>query len=70
MGFEEGNAVRDLERWMKTTEHPHYEGYFLHGDQKPHCWSGPGTQIDRLKEMAQHIMRKKPEGANTGWWAY
>jgi len=64
------NAVRDLERWMKTTENPHYEGYFLYGDQKPHCWSGPGTQIDRLREMAQHIMRKKPEGANTGWWKY
>jgi len=64
------NAVRDLEKWMKTTQNPHYEAYFLYGDQKPHCWSGPGTQIDRLKEMAQHIMRKKPEGANTGWWKY
>jgi len=64
------NAVRELEKWMKTTQNPHYEGYFLYGDQKPHCWSGPGTQIDRLKEMAQHIMRKKPEGANTGWWKY
>ena len=64
------NAVRDLERWMKTTENPHYEGYFLYGDQKPHCWSGLGTQADRLREMAQHIMRKKPEGANAGWWRY
>lgn len=64
------NAVRDLEKWMRTTENPHYEGYFLYGDQKPHCWSGPGTQVDRLKEMAQHIMRKKPDGANTGWWRY
>ena len=64
------NAVRDLERWMKTTENPHYEGYFLYGDQKPHCWSGLGTQADRLREMAQHIMRNKPEGANAGWWRY
>ena len=64
------NAVRDLERWMKTTENPHYEGYFLYGDQKPHCWSGPGTQADRLEEMGQHIMRRKPEGANTEWWKY
>jgi hypothetical protein len=64
------NAVRDLEKWMRTTENPHYEGYFLYGDQKPHCWSGPGTQVDRLKEMAQHIMRKKPDGANTAWWRY
>jgi hypothetical protein len=55
---------------MKTTENPHYEGYFLYGDQKPHCWSGPATPTDRLKEMAQHIMSRKPEGANTGWWKY
>jgi len=64
------NAVRELEKWMKTTQNPHDEGHFLYGDQKPHCWSGPGTQIDRLKEMAQHIMHRKPEGANTGWWKY
>jgi hypothetical protein len=64
------NAVRDLERWMKTTENPHDEGYFLYGDQKPHCWSGPGTATDRLREMAQHIVRQKPEGANTAWWKY
>ena len=28
---------------MKTTEDPHYEGFFMYGDQKPHFWSGPGT---------------------------
>ena len=28
---------------MKTTTNPHYEGYFLYGDGKPHCWSGPVT---------------------------
>jgi len=64
------NAVRELEKWMKTTENPHDEGFFLYGEQKPHCWSGPGTQVDRLKEMAQQVMRRKPEGASTPWWRY
>ena len=53
---------------MKTTTNPHYEGFFLYGDGKPHCWSGPGTSGDRLKEMAQHIMAHKPDGATTPWW--
>lgn len=64
------NAVREMQAWMRTTENPHYEGYFLYGDGKPHCWSGPVTPAERLKEMAQHIMRHKPEGTTTGWWRY
>ncbi len=64
------NSTRELEAWMKTTENPHYEGYFLYGDGKPHCWSGPGSQTDRLKEMAQHIVRHKPDGAGSPWWKY
>jgi hypothetical protein len=64
------NSTKTLELWMKTTENPHYEGFFMYGDNKPHCWSGPVTPADRLKEMAQHVMRKKPEGATTPWWTY
>jgi hypothetical protein len=64
------NAVRELEKWMKTTTNPHDEGYFLYGDGKPHCWSGPATQVQRLREIAEHIMRHKPEGATTPWWRY
>ena len=45
---------------MKTTENPHYEGFFMYGDNKPHCWSGPVSSADRLKEMAQFIQRKRP----------
>ncbi len=64
------NSTMELEAWMKTTENPHYEGYFLYGDGKPHCWSGPGTSTDKLKEMAQHILRHKPDGATAPWWKY
>jgi hypothetical protein len=62
--------VRTLEAWMKTTENPHYEGFFMYGDQKPHCWSGPGTAADKIREMAEYGLRKKPEGATTPWWKY
>jgi len=64
------NSTKVLEDWMRTTSNPHYQGYFLYGDGKPHCWSGPVTQAERLEEMAQFIMRKKPEGATTPWWRY
>ncbi len=64
------NSTRELEAWMKTTASPHYEGYFLYGDGKPHCWSGASSQPERLKEMAQHILRHKPDGATAPWWKY
>ena len=63
-------GTRELEAWMKTTQNPHYEGYFVYGDQKPHCWSGPGTSADRLKEMAEFGLRKMPQGTTTPWWRY
>jgi Putative esterase len=63
-------ATRALQAWMETTENPHVEGFFLYGDGKPHCWSGPGTETDRIREMAEHALRHKPDGATTPWWAY
>ena len=59
-----------LEQWMQQTTDPHYPGFFMYGDRQPHCWSGPVTQAERLKEMAQFILRKKPEGQTTAWWRY
>lgn len=64
------NAVVLLEQWMKTTTNPHYEGFFMYGDREPHCWTGPVSYDERLKEMAQFILRRKPEGATTPWWEY
>jgi hypothetical protein len=62
------NSTRQLQDWMKTTTNPHYEGYFLYGDGKPHCWSGPVNAGERLKEMAQHVMAHKPDWATADWW--
>jgi hypothetical protein len=64
------NSTTELEKWMKTTDNPHYEGFFMYGDRKPHCWSGPVTPAERLNEMAQFILSKKPEGTTTPWWRY
>jgi hypothetical protein len=64
------NSTRELEKWMKTTTNPHYEGFFMYGNNKPHCWSGPVSSSERLKEIAQFIQRKRPEGATTSWWTY
>jgi hypothetical protein len=63
-------ATRELEKWMKTTQNPHYEGFFMWGDGKPHCWSGPGTATDRIRDMAKHAVAHKPEGVTTPWWRY
>jgi hypothetical protein len=64
------NSTRELEKWMKTTTNPHYEGFFMYGNNKPHCWTGPVSPAERLKEIAQFIQRKRPEGATTSWWTY
>ena len=63
-------AVYEMEAWMSTTSDPHYPGFFMYGDRKPHCWSGPVTTAERLKEMAMHGLRHKPEGVTTPWWEY
>lgn len=64
------NSTKDLETWMKTTENPHYEGFFLYGDGKGHCWQGPESTPERLKQMAAHVMRHMPAGTTTPWWTY
>jgi len=64
------NSTRQLEAWLKTTSSPHVPGFFLYGDGKGHCWSGPVSTAERLKEMAQHVMRSMPEGTLTPWWRY
>ena len=63
-------AVFEMEAWMETTTNPHVPGFFMYGDRKPHCWSGPVSTPERLKEMAQHGLRHKPEGTTTPWWRY
>jgi hypothetical protein len=64
------NSTKELEEWMKTTQNPHYTGFFLYGDGKGHCWQGPESTAERIKQMAVHIANHKPEGMTTPWWKY
>ena len=64
------NAVRELEAWMKTTEEPHYPGFFLYGEGQGHCWRGPSSTAERLKDMAQYIQRNQPASTTTRWWEH
>ncbi len=43
------NSTKELEEWMKTTQNPHYKGFFLYGDGKGHCWQGPESTAERLQ---------------------
>ncbi len=62
-------AVRQLQAWMKTTENPHYEGYFQYGLFKPHCYAGDVSTPDRLREMATFGVAHMPAGHATPWWS-
>jgi Putative esterase len=64
------NSTMELEAWLKTTTAPHSEAQFMYGNLKPHCWQGPVTAAQRVIEIAQHIQRHKPAGADTPWWDY
>jgi hypothetical protein len=63
-------AVREMADWMATTEDPHYPGFFMYGDGKGHCWSGPVSTAERLKEIASHALRHMPEERTSPWWRY
>ena len=60
--------VMELQAWMETTENPHYPGFFSYGRGRGHCYSGPVSTGERLKEMAQHVIRHQPAVLDTPWW--
>ena len=62
--------VMEMQAWMETTENPHYPGFFMYGRTEGHCYSGPVSTAERLKEMAQHVMRNQPAVLDTPWWKY
>ena len=62
------NGVHRMQDWMKTTVNPHYEGYFVYGAMKGHCYTGPENSADRLKQMGEHILAHMPAGTVADWW--
>ena len=63
-------AVREMDRWMRQTVDPHYTGVFMYGDGMGHCWQGPLSTADRLREMARHVVRHQPDDVTTPWWEH
>ncbi len=62
------NGTRKLQEWMKGTKDPHYEGFFVYGAGKGHCYSGPVNNAERLKEMGQYILSRMPSDRVAEWW--
>jgi hypothetical protein len=62
------NGTRKLQEWMKGTQAPHYEGFFVYGAGKGHCYSGPVNNAERLKEMGQYILSRMPPDGVAEWW--
>lgn len=62
------NSTKLLEEWMKTTTDPHYEGYFEYGEGVGHCYAGTATDWERLREIADHMMSRRPAGSPDAWY--
>ena len=62
------NSTKMLEEWMKTTENPHYEAYFEYGEGAGHCYTGRVSDSERLREIARHMMDRKPDRAPDSWY--
>ncbi|MBM3291320.1 hypothetical protein FJY84_01430 [Candidatus Bathyarchaeota archaeon] len=74
------NAVYLMEEFLKNTKDPHYGGMVYYGDRFTHCWYGNfyiPSSLDRFelvqrfsKEMAEHITKTAPKGADIKGWRY
>jgi len=62
------NGVYLMQNWMLTTKDPHYEGFFVYGAMRGHCYQDPGPMADRLREMPEFVMGKMPPETVAQWW--
>ena len=63
-------ACYDLEKFLKSTTDPYYNGTFEYGrPEKGHGWQ-PTNQENMVRLMADHIVANAPPGANTRQWHY
>ena len=62
------NAVHRLEDFLTATSNPPWGGTILYGPRKPHCWQGPLSLAERIKQMALYAVAHAPKGADRAWW--
>ena len=67
-------ATRLMEELLESTDNPHYRGSVTWGQREPHCYTGapPGKSFlsHYLPEMADHVTRTAPDGADVTSWKY
>jgi hypothetical protein len=73
-------AVRYLEAFLERTTDPYWRGSIEYGHDLPHCYSGdPSVPVSissrtmnqrLLPEMAEHMLRVAPPGADVSSWRY
>jgi hypothetical protein len=67
-------AVLLMEQFLEGTRDPYYGGSVEWGARQPHCYSGapPGQSSVEfvLPQMASHIARTAPAGADVRSWRY
>jgi hypothetical protein len=62
------NPVHRLQEFLEQTRDPHYKGFFWYAPRKTHCWTGPFTPLERMKFIADHIVKNAPEGEEILWY--
>jgi Putative esterase len=63
-------ACYDMEKFLKSTTNPYYDGTFEYGrPEKGHGWQ-PTTQENMVRMMADHIVANAPPDANVKQWHY
>jgi len=74
------NAVYLMEKFLKTTKNPYYDGVVDYGDRAEHCWNGDHKRpnaISRLRyhqmfipKIVERIKKTAPPGADITSWQY
>ncbi len=78
--YDDDNAYYLMEDFLESTREPYYAGHIEYGDRYEHCWTGVHgeplriqgrTVIQRfLPQMAEHMLRTAPAGADITSWTY
>jgi hypothetical protein len=75
------NAVHLLQNQLEATTNPHSDATFQYGPGMPHCYTGGPSEYTMqqnsanwaqriLPEMADHMLKTAPAGADTKSWRY
>ncbi len=62
------DAVYLLEDYLKTTDSPPWGGSIVYGPRQPHCWTGPLTLPERIRQMAEYASSRAPRSLDRPWW--